>query len=127
MYEGDRVFVDIRGHSQITERAVTVGIRITDELGLEVYGVNTQLLGTAVSVRAGEDFDLTFDFEMRLSPGTYRLTTAIHAGDDHLHKCYHWIDNALSFECRRSDAPSFSGLVNLQAQVSGRVLTASVL
>jgi hypothetical protein len=127
VHEGDRVFVELRGHSQITEDDVTVGIRLTDDLGLEVYGVNTRLLGTTVTARAGEDFELTFAFEMRLSPGIYRLTTAIHAGEDHLRKSYHWIDNALSFECRRAEAPRYSGLVDLQAQVSGGAITSSVL
>ena len=52
--------------------------------------------------------------EMTLAAGTYWLTAALHAGDDHLDGCYHWIDNALAFECGPGEA-RFGGLVDLRA------------
>ena len=113
--ENDRVSLELRGVSSVSADDLTVGIRITDALGVEVYGVNTRLLGMTVKVREGQTFRTTFSFDMILSPGTYYITVAIHAGDDHLHKCYHWIDNALTIECTRGDGPRYSGLVDLKA------------
>jgi hypothetical protein len=118
VYENDHVTVQLRSHSTVDVDDLTVGIRLSDDLGFEVYGVNTRQLGTPIAARAGEDFVVRFDFDMTLAPGVYYLTTAIHAADDHLHKCYHWIDNAVPIECRRIEAPQFSGLVNLQAKTS---------
>jgi hypothetical protein len=116
--ENDRVFLELRGVSSITTDDLTVGIRITDALGVEVYGVNTHLLGIPVRAREGETFCTTFAFDMILAPGVYQITVAVHASDDHLHRCYHWIDNALTFECRRVVATAFSGLVDLKAIAS---------
>ena len=118
IHENDRVFIDLRAHSRIAVDDVTIGIRISDELGVEVYGINTRLLGTRIPVREHESFELTFDFEMRLAPGLYRLTAAIHAGQDHLEKCYHWIDDALTLRCEPGGAPRYSGMVNLNAQAT---------
>jgi lipopolysaccharide transport system ATP-binding protein len=107
-----------RGRSHIAAADVTMGIRITDELGDEIYGVNTRLLDLVVALDAGQTFDLTFTFDMRLAPGRYRITAAIHAAEDHYHKCYHWIDNAAAFECQWRGRAGFSGLVNLRATAS---------
>jgi hypothetical protein len=114
-YEGDRVLLELHGVSQQSTDDLTLGMRITDAFGVEVYGVNTHLLGVPVKVTAGERFQTTFAFDMILAPGTYQITVAIHAGEDHLHKCYHWIDNAMTLECRRGEGPAFSGLVDLKA------------
>ncbi len=121
----ERGLIRLRGHSSIAADDVTVGLRISDSFGVEVYGVNTLMLGVDVALEADQDFELTFAFDMILAPGTYQLTVAIHASEDHLHKCYHWIDNAVAFECRHHHPPAFTGLVNLKAaahreNVSGR-------
>ncbi len=112
---GDRARIILSGHSAITEDDVTVGIRLIDELGVEVYGVNTRMLGHQVSMTAGQDFEAVFTVDMILAPGGYYLTAALHAGSEHQHKCYHWLDNALVFECRHLQAPRFSGVADLKA------------
>ena len=91
----------MRGRSSIGTNNVTVGIRINDSFGVEVYGVNTFMLGLPIALGAGQDFELTFAFDMVLACGVYYLTIGVHAAEDHLRRCYHWIDNATAFECRR--------------------------
>lgn len=115
---GDRARIILSGHSAITEADVTVGIRLIDELGVEVYGVDTRMLGHQVSVAAGREFEIVFTIDMILAPGGYYLTAALHAGSEHQHKCYHWLDNVLVFECRNLQAPRFSGVADLKASVS---------
>ena len=107
--------IHLQGTSRIATDNVTVGIRITDSFGVEVYGVNTFMLGLPMALAAGQDFQVTFAFDMILACGIYHLTIGVHAAEDHLRRCYHWIDNALAFECRRLQPPAFAGVADLKA------------
>ena len=112
----ERAVIDVCGLSHLSADDVTIGIRITDALGAEVYGVNTLLLGVPVAVHPGQRFELTFSFDQVLAPGRYYLTVAVHAADDHLHKCYHWIDNAVAIDWETTGPRTFAGLVDLRAR-----------
>lgn len=118
--QGDQMRIELTGRSEIAASDLTVGIRVNDDFGVEVYGVNTLLLGHSLALQAGQGFHLTFAFEMILAPGVYHLTVAIHSGDNHYHRCCHWIDNALAIECRRSQPPTFSGVADLKATVTSQ-------
>jgi hypothetical protein len=111
----ERAVINLRGRSSIAAADVTVGIRISDSFGVEVYGVNTFMLGVPIALGAGQQFELTFTFDMVLARGVYFLTVGVHAAEDHLRRCYHWIDNALAFECRPMHPPSFAGVADLKA------------
>jgi hypothetical protein len=115
VYVGERLRIRIRGYSRITASDVTIGIRIDDHLGMEVYGVNTRLLELCIRLTAGHTFAVMFSLNANLAPGIYHVTAAVHAGADHLHRCFHWIDNAISFECRVRSPRMFSGMYDLQA------------
>ena len=95
LLEQQRVTIHVRAGIAVDD--LTVGIRITDEQGAEVYGTNTRLLGQAVRVAPGEQMAVDFRLDMALAPGAYFLTTAAHRGADHLEGCFHWIDNAVQF------------------------------
>ena len=111
----ERALIHVRGRSSIATNDVTVGIRINDSFGVEVYGVNTFMLGLPIALGAGQAFELTFAFDMVLACGVYYLTIGVHAAEDHLRRCYHWIDNAEAFECRRLEPPHFAGVADLKA------------
>jgi hypothetical protein len=114
--DAERRLVVLRGHSSITAGDVTVGIRITNAMGLEIYGTNTRLLNTHIAVQPGEDIMVTFAMQqMPLGPEPYWVTAAIHAGHDHLVKCYHWIDDAVAFTSQSGGAAAFSGMIDLNA------------
>ncbi len=118
IYQDERVAIRLRGRSHIRATDVTIGIRVTDELGIEIYGVNTRLLDLAIALDAGQEFELTFSLDTRLAAGRYFLTAAVHADEDHLHRCYHWIDNVATFECQWRGRAGFSGVVDLRATAS---------
>jgi lipopolysaccharide transport system ATP-binding protein len=114
--------ITVRARSDITAGNVTIGMRIADSVGVEIYGTNTRLLGHALDVRAGERFEVVFHLDLRLAAGTYDVTVAIHAGTDHLETCYHWIDNATHFVVSPPPEHYFTGVVDLRASAAVRRL-----
>lgn len=115
VHVGECFRLRVSGCSSVTASDVTIGIRIDDHLGIEAYGVNTRLLGLHVSLVAGQTFDVEFSLDANLAPGVYHVTAAVHAGTDHLDRCYHWIDNVATFRCRSRTALPFSGTCDLRA------------
>jgi hypothetical protein len=115
VYLGERFGLRISGYSSVMASDVTIGIRIDDHLGIEAYGVNTRLLGLGISLIAGQTFDVDFSLAAHLAPGIYHVTAAVHAGTDHLDRCYHWIDNVTTFQCRSRSPLAFSGVCDLRA------------
>ncbi len=96
--------------------AVTVGILIRDRFGQDIYGTNTDCMGIPLSLKAGERRLVMFSFPLQLQTGKYSLTAALHTDRVHNHTCYHWLDNALSFEVAGLRGTHFSGITNLQAR-----------
>jgi len=115
VYLGECFRLRVSGYSSITASEVTIGIRIDDHLGIEAYGVNTRLLGLGISLVPGQTFDVDFSLEANLAPGLYHVTAAVHAGTDHLDRCYHWIDSVTTFQCRSRRPLAFSGTCDLRA------------
>ena len=95
--------------------AVTLGMMIRDRFGQDIYGTNSHLLGLPLQLEPGPARTLQLRFPVRLAPGKYTITLALHEGTDHSRHCYHWWDSVLSFEvCGVRGAP-FGGLCNLEA------------
>ncbi|MFA5546941.1 MAG: ABC transporter ATP-binding protein [Porticoccaceae bacterium] len=97
--------------------SITLGMMIRDRFGQDVYGTNTHLLNHPFGVAKDEKKSLVIRFPMRLAPGKYTITLALHEGIDHTRHCYHWWDNALSFEVCGVRGSPFGGLCNLEAEV----------
>jgi hypothetical protein len=114
--------VVVRAQSFVTAENVTVGIRISDAVGVVVYGVNTHLLGQQIAVEAGSTLEVAFRLNQSLTNGEYRLTAAVHEGADHLEGCYHWIDEAARFECRGTNNNPISDNVDVNATAETRVI-----
>jgi len=98
--------------------SLTVGILIRDRFGQDVFGVNTSLLNKPISISAGSTYEVLFKVKINLAPGKYTVTAALHHGERHTEKCYHWIDSATSFEVAGFKCNAFSGLVSLPVEVS---------
>lgn len=117
---GSTAWVEVTGESDVDCPDLTVGLMITDEAGAEIYGTNTFLREQVLHGHAGRRFQVAFGFEMILAPGAYFLTVAIHTGNVHLQKCFHWIDNCCRLVCQSSQPLRFAGGVDLKA--SARVI-----
>lgn len=91
---------------------VTFGVMIRDRFGQDVFGSNGALLGTLADVR--ENGRGCFHFPaMNIGPGVYSVNLAAHTGTTHLEKCFHWWDNAASFEIIQDNRFFFSGHTRL--------------
>jgi lipopolysaccharide transport system ATP-binding protein len=95
--------------------ALTLGMMIRDRFGQDIYGTNSHLLRHPFGLKQGESRLVQFRFPMRLAPGKYTITLALHEGLDHSRHCYHWWDNAISFEVSGIRGSPFGGLCNLDA------------
>jgi hypothetical protein len=107
----------IRMRSSIVEENLSVGIKISDEAGLTLYGTNSFLKGHTLVAAMGE-FTVEIDFpRVALAPSRYVLTAAaLHTGVASEEKCFHWIENALEFEVVPPKGHDFIGMVDLQAE-----------
>lgn len=108
---GERVtlHLDIRLIADIPN--LVVGYMIKDRLGQPVFGTNTYHLGEPLAVRrAGEELSLGFTFDANFGEGSYSIAVALHEGDTHLGRSYHWQDLALTFSIVNTDKARFVGM-----------------
>jgi len=103
--------MDISAREQV--ESLTVGMMIRDRFGQDLFGTNSYHLGHEVSVNKGETKRYTFVIPMHLAPGKYTVTVALHEGMDHTRHCYHWWDNAATFEVAGIRGALFGGVCNL--------------
>lgn len=92
---------------------ISLGLMIRDRFGQDIFGTNSHYLNVPIAMRAGETRRLRYRFPMRLAPGKYTITLALHDGADHTSNCYHWHDNAIGFEVAGITATFFGGICDL--------------
>jgi lipopolysaccharide transport system ATP-binding protein len=95
-----------------------VGILIRTQVGINVYGTNTELEGLSLGpVSGGEKIELRYRFEAALCPGEYTLTVASHDPDGTAHE---WLEDAIRFTV--GDSRYTAGVANLRAKVEAKRL-----
>lgn len=104
--------VTIQGQRSLSE--LTLGMMIRDRFGQDIFGTNSHHLGHQISIDSQQRKQLTFSLPMQLAPGKYTITLALHEGADHTRQCYHWWDNATSFEVAGIRGAQFGGICNLR-------------
>jgi lipopolysaccharide transport system ATP-binding protein len=93
-----------------------VGILIRSQVGVNVYGTNTELERLSFGpVSAGERIELRYGFAAALCPGEYTLTVASHDPDGTAHE---WLEDAIRFTV--GDSRYTAGVANLRARVEAR-------
>jgi lipopolysaccharide transport system ATP-binding protein len=96
---------------------VTVGFAIKNRFGQEIYGTNTFHHAKRIELGTGDSRTIVFQMALNLAPGAYTLTAAVHGGDTHLDLCYHWCDNAATFEIAGTIGPGFTGVCRLEPSI----------
>ena len=106
---------------------LTAGILIRDRLGNDVFGTNTFHLGASRSrLAAGDTQTVEFSFpSLDLGPGSYSITVALHAGDQHTHANFDWWDRAMVFEVLPGNGPVSIGVCALDVAASWRPETSA--
>ena len=115
---GEPAEIKVRIRSKVNVEDVTVGILIRDRFGQDIFGTNTELLKVKVPLKEGEEKEVIFKLPMNIGPGKYTLTVAAHEGVIHSEKCYHWIDNCISFEVAGFFREQFTGIAYLPTSVT---------
>lgn len=101
--------------SHMAEPNLTVGIRLVDQQGQEVYGTNTRIEQRPLHAHPGDRLVVQFDVKDVLHSGAHFLTVAAHRGADHLEGCFHWIDNVAQL----TSAPRVETVAHLRRKSGG--------
>ena len=110
------VHVVVRYTAEVAEPVV--GILIRSQVGVNVYGTNTELERLSFGpVSAGEKIELRYRFAAALCPGEYTLTVASHDPDGTAHE---WLEDAIRFTV--GDSRYTAGVANLRAKVEAQRL-----
>jgi len=108
--------IDVAVHADIPE--LTLGFRIKDRLGQNIFGTNTfHKLAPLNGMKAGDRFRANWRFPLILGPGSYSVATALHSSDNHLGQNYEWRDLALVFEVMNLQHSYFEGCTWLNPDV----------
>ncbi|WGG51376.1 ABC transporter ATP-binding protein [Rugamonas sp. DEMB1] len=100
--------IDVAVHADLAE--LTLGYRIKDRLGQNIFGTNTfHKLLPLDGLRAGARLRVRCAFPLNLGPGSYSVATALHSNDNHLGQNYEWRDLALVFEVMNLSHGYFEG------------------
>jgi len=114
---GEKALIEIMIKSNINIENATVGILIRDRFGQDIFGTNTEILNKKISLEEGETYKVVFELPLNIAPGKYTLTVAVHDGKIHSDRCYHWIDNVLSFQVAGFKYKEFVGVAYLPTEV----------
>ncbi|MEX2301667.1 MAG: Wzt carbohydrate-binding domain-containing protein [Bryobacterales bacterium] len=96
-----------------------VGLLIRSQVGVNVYGTNTELERLSFGpVAAGDKIEVQYRFAAVLCPGEYTLTVASHDPDGTAHE---WLEDAIRFTV--GDSRYTAGVANLRAKVEARRLS----
>ena len=110
---GDTGILDVTIAAQSDLPDVSLGLMIRDRFGQDIFGTNSHYLSFPIALVNGERKHLRYSFPMRLAPGKYTITLALHDGADHTINCYHWRDNAIGFEVAGITGTFFAGVCDL--------------
>lgn len=90
---------------------LVVGYLIKDRLGHVIFGTNTHHTNDVVGpLQPNQKIEYIFEFVANLGPGSYSISIALHAQDNHIGKNYEWKDRALIFTVINTGKDEFIGV-----------------
>lgn len=108
---GEAVELRIKIFAKTSVPQLVLGYLIKDRLGQDIFGTNTYHTGQILrDVEAGEEYEFSIKFDLKLGPGTYSISTALVSTDTHLVDNYEWRDLAYVFTVLNADKEYFVGL-----------------
>lgn len=110
---GEKAVIEIYLKSFGNFDNITIGIHIRDRFGQDIYGTNTYYQKVDISLKEGE-YVCTYEMPLNIGVGKYSLGCAVHTGEYHTEKCFHWQDHAAEFEIVGVQGNIFIGLCRLE-------------
>lgn len=92
---------------------LTIGYSIRHNSGLNLFGVNSRLLGYQLHCRAGGDYKVDFIFALNLGKDFYFIDIAAHSSLSYTGDCYLLREKIVTFEVTGFLGVPFEGLVRL--------------
>lgn len=114
LFSGDNMVLEVTivGRQDLSD--LTLGLMIRDRFGQDIFGTNTFFMGHPLSIVQGQTLGVRFRLPMILAPGKYTISLSLHDGPEHTVNCYHWWDNALSFEVSGISGNFYAGICDLR-------------
>jgi hypothetical protein len=110
---GENVHVVINFISYSQQSNVTVGMQIFDSTGQVVFLTDSRCYGKDISIAGEGEYFARFTFRNDLGIGRYIIGAYIHKGTSPIEGCFHWKDNAASFEVLSNIGFHFEGRYKL--------------
>jgi hypothetical protein len=114
---GEELCITITLLAHVAEEDLTIGIHISEPSGSRVYGTNSRLLGTAISIETPGQLIVAYKMKCELGRGEYLVGATLHKGQSHLDKCYHWTNYSTSFTVLGALGAYFEGKTRLHPSV----------
>lgn len=105
-------WVDLRVDlSASRDRAnLALGFMIQDRFGQDLYGTNTTLQRTPLTITAGERLRVVFRFRLHLGPGEYIVNIGLHDARKHYDDIQDWWNESIVFQVLGHRDIDFAGL-----------------
>lgn len=114
---GDKVDIELEIYSKIDIEDLTIGIHIRDRYSQDIYGTNTFYQDKKLSLKQDKTYICIYSLRLNIGVGQYTLGAALHTSDWHTELCYHWLDNAVSFNMSGTKEDLFIGLCKLEPTI----------
>ena len=117
LIQGDPMTVTLHFTAHHPIKKIIIGLAIRDGKNLLMFGTNSRMLGHAYALTPGQ-YVARFIQLNRLPPGGYRIDVALVREEQwqHPEDCYHWIEQATSFDVVDSLAMHGMGSVLMDAE-----------
>lgn len=89
---------------------LALGFMIQDRLGQDIYGTNTALQRTALTLRAGCAYRVSFRFRVHLGFGEYSVNVGLHDRHHHYRDVQDWWNESLSIQVVSGQNNDFAGI-----------------
>jgi len=114
---GEIAIVETKIFSKIDIENMTVGIRIKDKYGQDIFGTNTFYYNININFKKNREYICIYRMPLNIGVGKYSISMAIHSNDTHLEHCSHFIENACDFEVAGIEGNLFIGLCRLTPEI----------
>ena len=107
---GQSIRIQIETQCVSAVDSLVTGFMIKDRLGQIVFGTNTFHHSAQLKeLEINQHHQFTFELPLNIAPGSYSLSVALHADDQHISKNYHWQDRACLFTILSAEQAIFVG------------------
>ena len=120
IHSGEDSELTIKINSKAKFSNMTIGIRIKDKFGQDIFGTNTYYHKISVDFEPKKEYQCMIEFPLNIGIGKYSIAVAIHSGDTHLEHCPHFLENACDFEIVGVEGNYFIGLCRLDPKITLR-------